>query len=218
VLFEWHSIDHVDLDETYATPLQDGRTGIDYFHINSIDVDHDNNLLISARETSALYKIDRNTGKVMWRLGGKKSDFEMGEGARFAFQHDARRLPDGNISIFDNGTTVFENGVPEAVEESRGIALELDEQKMSAALVGEYTHPDKQYADAAGNMQVLPNSNVFVGWAEHWPSLSSAMKVSCSSTPVCCARTSPIGPSASRGAASGWIGPLVWQNALPKRN
>jgi hypothetical protein len=164
VLFEWHSIDHVDLDETYATPLQDGRTGIDYFHINSIDVDHDNNLLISARETSALYKIDRNTGKVMWRLGGKKSDFEMGEGARFAFQHDARRLPDGNISIFDNGTTVFENGVPEAVEESRGIALELDEQKMSAALVGEYTHPDKQYADAAGNMQVLPNSNVFVGW------------------------------------------------------
>ena len=56
------------------------------------------------------------------------------------------------ISIFDNGTTVFENGVPEAVEESRGIALELDEQKMSAALVGEYTHPDKQYADAAGNV------------------------------------------------------------------
>ena len=100
----------------------------------------------------------------MWRLGGKKSDFEMGEGARFAFQHDARRLPDGNISIFDNGTTVFENGVPEAVEESRGIALELDEQKMIAALVDEYTHPDKQYADAAGNMQVLPNSNVFVGW------------------------------------------------------
>src|SRR5215208_57480 len=152
VLFEWHSIDHVDLDETYATPLQDGRTGIDYFHINSIDVDHDNNLLISARETSALYKIDRNTGEVMWRLGGKKSDFEMAEGTHFAFQHDARRLPDGNISIFDNGTTVFKNGFPEAVEESRGIALELDEQKMSAALVGEYTHPDKQYADAAGNV------------------------------------------------------------------
>jgi outer membrane protein assembly factor BamB len=99
VLFEWHSIDHVDLDETYATPLQDGRTGIDYFHINSIDVDHDNNLLISARETSALYKIDRKTGEVMWRLGGKKSDFEIAEGARFAFQHDARRLPDGNLHL-----------------------------------------------------------------------------------------------------------------------
>ena len=164
VLFEWHSLDHVDLDETYATPSQDGRVGLDYFHINSIDVDRDNNLLVSARETSTVYRIDRKSGEIIWRLGGKKSDFEMGEGARFAFQHDARRLPDGNISIFDNGNTVFRSGFPEAVQESRAIVLELDKRKMSASLVGEYTHPDKQYADAAGNVQVLPNGDVFVGW------------------------------------------------------
>ena len=88
----------------------------------------------------------------------------MGEGTQFAFQHDARRLPDGTISIFDNGNLVFENGTPRAVEESRAIVMELDEERMQALLVGEYTHPDKQYADAAGNMQVLPNGNVFVGW------------------------------------------------------
>jgi Arylsulfotransferase (ASST) len=164
VLFEWRSIDHVALEETYVTPLQDGRPGIDYFHINSIDVDHDDNLLVSARETSTVYKIDHNSGEIIWRLGGKKSDFEMGPGTRFAFQHDARRLPDGTISIFDNGSLVFENGTPKAVEESRGIVLDLDERKMKATLVREYTHPDKQYADAAGNMQVLPNGNVFVGW------------------------------------------------------
>ena len=164
VLFEWHSLDHVGLDETYVTPSEDHYPGIDYFHINSIDVDHDNNLLISARETSAVYKIDRNSGEVMWRLGGKKSDFEMGEGARFSYQHDARRLPDGTISIFDNGTTVFHNGIPKAVEESRAIVLELDEQKMRASLVSEYTHPDEQHADAAGNTEVLENGNVFVGW------------------------------------------------------
>jgi hypothetical protein len=164
VLFEWRSIDHVALEETYVTPLQDGRPGIDYFHINSIDVDHDDNLLVSARETSTVYKIDRNSGEIIWRLGGKKSDFEMGEGTRFAFQHDARRLPDGTISIFDNGSLLFENGTPKAVEESRAIVVDLDEERMRATLVGEYTHPDKQYADAAGNMQVLPNGNVFVGW------------------------------------------------------
>jgi Arylsulfotransferase (ASST) len=164
VLFEWRSIDHVGLDETYVTPSEDHYPGIDYFHINSIDVDHDDNLLISARETSAVYKIDRNSGEVIWRLGGKQSDFEMGPGTRFAFQHDARRLPDGTISIFDNGSLVFENGTPKAVEESRAIVLELDEKRMLASLVREYTHPDKQYADAAGNMQVLPNGNVFVGW------------------------------------------------------
>jgi hypothetical protein len=164
VLFEWRSIDHVALEETYVTPAEDHYPGIDYFHLNSIDVEPDNNLLISARETSAVYKIDRESGEVIWRLGGKKSDFEMGPGTRFAFQHDARRLPDGTISIFDNGSLVFENGTPKAVEESRAIVLELDEERMRASLVREYTHPDKQYADAAGNTQVLPNGNVFVGW------------------------------------------------------
>jgi hypothetical protein len=164
VLFEWRSIDHVGLEETYVEPWEDHYAGIDYFHVNSVDVDHDDNLLISARETSAVYKVDRNTGEVIWRLGGKKSDFEMGPGTRFAFQHDARRLPDGTISIFDNGSLVFEDGVPRAVEESRAIVLDLDEREMRASLVREYTHPDKMYADAAGNVQMLANGDAFVGW------------------------------------------------------
>jgi Arylsulfotransferase (ASST) len=165
LLFEWRSMDHVGLDETYGKLGEDrDYPGIDYFHINSIDVDHDDNLLISARETSTVYKIDRNTGEIIWRLGGKKSDFEMAEGTRFAFQHDARRLPDGTISIFDNGSLVFENGLPKAVEESRAIILDPDEREMKATLVHEYTHPDEQHAHAAGNAQVLPNGNVFVGW------------------------------------------------------
>jgi hypothetical protein len=164
LLFEWRSIEHVGLEETYATLLQDGRPGIDYFHINSIDVDHDNNLLLSARETSAVYKIDRKSGEIIWRLGGKMSNFEMGEGTRFAYQHDCRRQKDGTITIFDNGNTVFQNGLPKVIEQSRGIVLGLDERLMKATLVREYTHPDKQYADAAGNMQVLPDGNVFVGW------------------------------------------------------
>ena len=164
VLFEWHSLDHVGLDESYATLSQDGSRGFDYFHINSIDVDHDNNLLVSARQTFAVYKIDRKSGEIIWRLGGKNSDFEMGPGSRFSFQHDARRLPDGSISIFDNGNTVFHALVPKAVEGSRGIVLDVDEKKMKASLVREYIHPNKQYADASGNVQLLPNSNVFVGW------------------------------------------------------
>src|SRR5215216_5141790 len=164
VLFEWRSIDHVGLEETYVEALEDHYSGIDYFHINSIDVDHDGNLLISARETSAVYKVDRKSGEIIWRLGGKKSDFEMGEGTRFAFQHDARRLPGGKISIFDNGSLVFDNGTPRAVEESRAIILDVDEKQMKASLAHEYTHPDGQKADAAGNTQVLPNGDVFVGW------------------------------------------------------
>ena len=122
VLFEWHSLDHVDLDETYVDPSADVhvRSGIDYFHINSIDVDHDGNLLLSARRTACVYKIDRESGEIIWRLGGKKSDFDMGPGTRFAYQHDARRQPDGTITIFDNGNTVIHKGTPRAVEEYGG--------------------------------------------------------------------------------------------------
>ncbi len=164
VLFEWHSLDHVGIDETYAKISTGPNPILDYFHINSIDVEPDGNLLVSARTTFAVYKVDRKTGEIIWRLGGKKSDFEMGPGTPFAYQHDARRQPDGTITIFDNGTTVFEDGEPRAVEESRGIQIALDEEDMTATLVREYTHPDRQFAHAAGNTQVLPNGNVFIGW------------------------------------------------------
>jgi arylsulfotransferase ASST len=80
-----------------------GGGTFDYFHINSIEVDHDSNLLVSARNTFTVYKIDRSSSELIWRLGGKKSNFEMGAGTRTRYQHDARRHSDGAISIFDNG-------------------------------------------------------------------------------------------------------------------
>jgi hypothetical protein len=103
VLFEWHTLEHVALEESYYAPAKDIGSPFDYFHINSIDVDYDDNLLISCRNTSTVYKVERETGEIVWRLGGKKSDFEMGPGTPFAYQHDARRQPDGTITIFDNG-------------------------------------------------------------------------------------------------------------------
>jgi hypothetical protein len=150
VLFEWHSLEHVGLDESYTKPY-------DYFHINSIDVYDENHLLISSRNTCTVYKIDRKTGEVVWRLGGKKSDFEMGPGTVTAFQHDARRRPDGTVTIFDNGYV-------NKVEQSRGIMVDVDEDTMSAKLAREYTYPDKLLCETQGNVQVLPNGNVFVGW------------------------------------------------------
>ncbi|MBA2619500.1 MAG: aryl-sulfate sulfotransferase, partial [Rubrobacter sp.] len=157
VLFEWHSLEHVGLDESLSSPAPGLEDAFDYFHINSIAEDGDGHLLISARRTSAVYKIDRKSGEVIWRLGGEKSDFEMGPGARFAYQHDARRQDDGTISVFDNRG--LDMGEP-----SRGIVLELDEDAMTATLVREYTHPDSPFAPYQGNVQVLPNGNAFVGW------------------------------------------------------
>ena len=106
VLFEWHSSDEIDPSESYTKPPSAAKGAsaapMDYFHINSIEEEPNGNLLISARNTHAIYEIDRQTGKVLWRLGGKKSDFTMGPGTAFAWQHDARRQPDGTLTLFDN--------------------------------------------------------------------------------------------------------------------
>jgi hypothetical protein len=114
-------------------------------------------LLVSGRRTSAVYKIDRKSGEVIWRLGGKKSDFEMGPGTRRAYQHDARRQRDGTITFFDNGVLKVD-------DQSYGLVLELDTEKMVAIRVRKYTHPEKVLSATQGSVQVLPNGNVFIGW------------------------------------------------------
>jgi hypothetical protein len=158
LLFEWHSLEHVGIEESYIEPPDDPDHLYDYFHINSIDVDHDGNLLLCARNTWTVYKLERSSGEILWRLDGKKSDFKMGPGTHSAFQHDARRHQDGTISIFDNGAH------PKVHDQSRGIVVELDEEKMSAKLVREYTWPKKPLATSQGNMQLLPDANEFIGW------------------------------------------------------
>jgi hypothetical protein len=156
VLFEWRSLDHVAIEESYAT-----YTGhaYDYFHVNSIDVDADGNLLVSARNTWAVYKLHAKTGRVLWRLGGKRSDFQMGAGTRFAWQHDARHHDEGRlISIFDN------SAAPPVASRSRVLVIALDRQARYAKVVREYAHPRKLLAPFMGNAQLLPNGNVVVGW------------------------------------------------------
>lgn len=156
VVWEWHSADHFPVSEGVTPPKE--TKPHDYFHINAVDEDRDGNLLMSARNMHAIYKIDKRTGEVIWRLGGERSDFAMGPGASFAFQHDVVRRADGTISLFDNEAT------PPQAPESRAIVLRLDRRRGTATLVKAYTHPDKLLSIAEGSMQTLPNGNVFVGW------------------------------------------------------
>jgi hypothetical protein len=160
VLFEWHSSRHVPVGESYMTDTTKAGN-VDYFHINSIGVDTDGNLLISSRHTCTVYKVDRRTGDVIWRLGGRKSDFRFAPGAAFNFQHDVRRVSDGTITLFDNGASA-PNDVLEAT--SRGLRLSLDTSAMTASLLAEYRAPDPRVTIAMGSMQLLPDSSAFVGW------------------------------------------------------
>jgi hypothetical protein len=161
VRFEWHSLDHVSLSDSYSLVGSTGtpKSPWDYFHINAVS-NEGRGLLVDSRNTWAAYDVDARTGKVLWRLGGKKSSFKMSHGARPAWQHDVRREPDGTISLFDNGAT------PKVHAQSRVIVLRLDTTHMTAKLVSSFVHPKPLVAPSQGDFQPLPGGNWFVGWGQ----------------------------------------------------
>jgi hypothetical protein len=154
---EWRSLDHVAVDETEVKSRPGPR--FDYFHVNAIDVAPDGNLIVSARNTWAAYKVNRRTGRILWRLGGKRSDFTFGAGARFEWQHDVREHAHGLVTVFDNAAA------PREEPQSRALVLALDVNRMHVSLKHAYTHrPDPVLSHFLGNAQLLGNGNVFVGW------------------------------------------------------
>lgn len=155
VLFQWDSLDHIPpadsyLDSTLLAPYYD------YFHINSVAQDTDGNLIISARNTWAIYKVDRRTGNVLWELGGKHSSFEMGPGTRTAYQHDARIHPGGEITTLDNAPGVH--------AQSRVVVERISTRRHTATLIRELDHSPSLLTPWEGSAQVLPDGDTFVGW------------------------------------------------------
>ena len=192
VLFEWHSIGHFALVESYYhLPRNPGGT-YDYFHINTIEIDRDGNYLVSARNTHTIYKINHVTGDVIWRLGGKRSDFELGKGVlgeelrRHLLDEDPngaatrqadvpRRLvshPElqhlrlaavDDVDRFGHHRA-FDAAAPKLRRQSRGIVLRVDERRKTATLLHTYVHRPPITAVDQGNMQKLPNGNYLIGW------------------------------------------------------
>jgi len=162
VLMEWIAGDHVPVSDTFSelTDREDGSEDLplDWFHANSVAPGPDGTLLVSARNTHAIYAIDRATGELRWRLGGKHSDIAMGPGAAFKWQHDAQWLGGNRISLFDNNASTTGGGP------SRALVLDVDPGARTAAVVAETRHPDRVSAGTQGNTQVLPDGGVFVGW------------------------------------------------------
>jgi outer membrane protein assembly factor BamB len=167
VVFQWDSLKHIPISQAQIAVNRFGRGSrsepVDYTHLNSVTEDGDGHLLISARNTSAIYRVNRETGKVDWTLGGKDSDFRMLGNSRFFWQHDAQRQTDGTITLFDN------EGHPDRAKRSRGLRLALDMKTHTARVVTQYLPPDNRLAGSQGNLQVLPDGNVFIGWgSQHY--------------------------------------------------
>ena len=151
VLLEWHSLDHIPITESYWPRTVDW----DYVHLNSIAVDRDENLLVSSRNTHTIYKLDRThaaRSSGAWAASAATSAFGTEADVRLA----ARRPPPARRHDHDASTT--------ATLISRALALDVDEVNRRVALRRAYTHPGKLHSDSQGNVQVLPNGNVLVGW------------------------------------------------------
>jgi hypothetical protein len=163
LLFQWKARDHVQPSDSYA-PLPEGDSAhlpYDYFHANAVGLAADGNIIASSRHLWTTFKINRKTGALMWRLGGKKSDFQIDEKAKFAWQHDFRQRRDGSYSVFDNG-----NGVTKVHDYSRGLVFKLDETARTSTFVAEYVHPLKLSAPTQGAFRELIDGGSFIGWGQ----------------------------------------------------
>jgi hypothetical protein len=163
VLYQWDSLDHVSLTETYQPLPASAGAPFDYFHINSVQQQRDGDLVISARNTWAAYDVDHETGAIVWTLGGKSSSYKLDSRAVFAFQHDVRvhTTGDATVTLFDDGA-----GPPKVHTQSRGITVRLDDQAKTATLVSQDFHSPALAASFEGNVQPLPDGDEFLGWGQ----------------------------------------------------
>jgi hypothetical protein len=162
VLFEWHSVDHIPLRDSTA-PAPSGSEGWDYVHLNSVALDGDGDFIVSSRRTSTVFRIDRQTGRIVWSMGGTSPTLKMGPGTSFHLQHDARPQPDGTITVFDNAAP------PPFRKASRAVTIRVDATAGTATLIRALTHPSGLLSATQGSVQMLPGGNTFVGFgSQRW--------------------------------------------------
>jgi hypothetical protein len=164
VVWEWSAIEHfnitdatenISLTETYVNP----------FHINSLFVDRDTNIIVSARHLDAVFKINHSTGDVIWVLGGSKSkvnQFAISNDTKdgfigFSHQHHVTRLSNGNLLMFDNGNL-------KPSPESRAVEYSINEANLTVTKVWEHKHTPSVYSASMGSVQRLYNGNTLIGW------------------------------------------------------
>ncbi len=164
VVFQWRSWDAIPITDAQHQNMTD--TYLDYIHGNAIDLDNDGNILISSRHLDEITKINRETGNIMWRLGGPANQFTfVNHPDKFNYQHGIRRLPNGNILLFDNGNF-------HTPPHSRAVEYTLDEINMTATLAWQYRNSPDIFGFAMGFAQRLDNGNTLISWGSASPTLT----------------------------------------------
>ncbi|KAK4941551.1 hypothetical protein LTR10_018570 [Elasticomyces elasticus] len=140
----------------------------DCFHLNSIDKNAEGDFLVSMRYTSTIYKLSGKDGSVIWRLGGRHSDFT--QDFSFSSQHFARfHSQSGNetiISFLDNASDDA-NRQPQTANTSsiKVVSLYDDGRTKKATLLKQFDRPDGGLTKLRGSAQALSNGGFAAGWS-----------------------------------------------------
>ena len=159
-LWRWESFNHYDILDVDDNVGLTQRT-IDWTHCNSIEIDNDGNIILSTRNFNEITKINRQSGEIIWRLGGKKNQFQfLNDNRGFGRQHDVRRHSNGNLILFDNGHYL----IPEY---SSYVEYEIDENNLTATLTRRYSRNESIFTPSRGGVQELENENILISWGEN---------------------------------------------------
>lgn len=167
LLFFWSALEHIPLTDSYEPASSATSSGNiwDAYHLNSVGLtDNENDILFSGRNTWTIYRINKPSRNILWRLGGKQSSFTIGAGADFSWQHDARFLPNNIISLFDDNCC--ESSIHPGTPFAHGLLLELNLASMTANLSKTYYHDPNLQVASQGNVESLDNGNKFMGWGQ----------------------------------------------------
>jgi hypothetical protein len=165
LVYSWDALDHLPLTSSHAQPPDNGFPW-DAYHVNSISLAAGGDFLVSMRNTWAAYMVSGKTGDILWELGGKNSSFQEPPAASFEWQHDVKLQSPTEVTMFNDdcceisgaGTYLAPAGP------SSGMELKLDFKSHRATLMHKYDYAQGYSAAYMGDMQTLPNGNVFIGW------------------------------------------------------
>lgn len=154
VIFQWRTWDQYP----FAGNVTGTSAVINAFHINTVFKDFDGHIIIGTPQW--VKKLNRQTGEIIWHLGGTENQFTFaGGGSSGDFGgHAMNLLPNGHYMIYDNGGR-GPTGAPSKAHE-----YILDQVGKVATRVWTYTSSPAIKAWHRGNAQRLANGNTMIGW------------------------------------------------------
>ena len=165
LVWEWDTFDHFNVTDAIST-IDLTANSVSFCHINSAIYDNDGNIIISSRHMDELSKINRQTGEILWRMGGSScknnyftfiDDKDETGFIGFSHQHSPIRLKNGNLMLFDNGNA-------KGNKYSRAVEYEIDEVNKIVRKVWDFKLTPNYYASQMGSVEELNNGNIVISW------------------------------------------------------